>query len=148
MLCKFWAVTKDFFSQVKWNFQLSSKEIVTDQSSLLGSAFKSFICLWVKKRQRSYSSCFELSPTNWVLNKAADLKLRLEKKGALGQIAIKLHTVHSDFRWLWAKAWKRSLSLFWIDCIQRLQQNWKQMKCDVWKPRRDLRWLVELGFSI
>ena len=44
-------------------------------------------------------------------------------------------TATSVFRWQCAKAWK----LFWIDSNQSLLPNWLQMKCNVWKPCKDMR---------
>ena len=44
---------------------------------------------------------------------------------------------HCAFRWHCTIAWKRCQAWFWIDSNQRLQTNWLQMKCKVWKPCSD-----------
>ena len=49
MLCKFWAVTTDFFSHVKQIFEIVRKRLSkTEMCILLGSIFISFIGVRVK----------------------------------------------------------------------------------------------------
>ena len=73
----------------------------------------------------------------------SQMKCDLPQERVSAQIRI---DQHSDFRWRRAKAWKRCLAWLWNDCIQSLQSNWSQMKCDIWTPCGDQRWQDKLRF--
>ena len=112
------------------------------QRPWLRSISWSFTGLQVKIRHGNKTGCSKSNPVQSSISKSTTCP---RKERASAQIRIEQH---SDFRWRRAKAWKRCLAWFWIDCNQSLQPNQVQMKCYAWKRCNEQPWQEKLRFSI
>ena len=135
MLCKFWALTIEFFS---WEMEF--------QWILQETCYRPLCWIFQSLTVKKGIGTNLHVPKSKILCKAADLNwLSVLEKGVCSDL-IKQHS-HLSLRWQQAKAWKWPLAWFWIDWSPSLQLILLQMKSymDVWKQCRGLHWLFSIS---
>ena len=139
MLCRYWAVTTDFFSlEMECPLESAGSCCQPKPRPSLRSVLRSFIGLWVKLWPRNKTACSESNPVQGSRSKSTTCPRRGRP------LRFKLNsTATSDG---WEHMLENDISLLSGVILNRQQPNRSQMKCYVWMPCCDQCWQDELRF--